>query len=492
MPHTFGIIHALKRAVSIFPNQEILASDGRTTYKKLYEDSLRIASFLRREGIGDGDVIAVFDFNTLRYVSLIYAASLVNAIVYPVNFRTSYSFIKRTFDIAKPKAVFCSRPFESLMEMLNVNYFSLENYTEWVRSNEPIFAAPDIKSDFALFFNDDEENLRGILYSQYHFPSLTLSMISQLSIANPSMLMNHTDAILSLININNVFSWGSIFFAPLIGAKLVLVDTFSPDYIFRLIENEGITFILAVPKMMQSLVRERSNLGNLKALIGGGLISPRLDADLRSAGVNYIYIYGSELLLALGVSMNRGKSEKGREPNKVYPLPFVEMKIIKDDFQEANINEPGEIVCKSVWIPKIFYSSEKNLYFDGWYRTGDLGLKKEDGGIVYLGKINKAMKEGRNFIPTYYLENLIRDVANNAEVSFTAVYDENYGKRPVAILKGRNIDVSEVWNYLHYNSRVGRIDKSWLPLNIVVLDRKLKSYPETEYIERLNNRKIKQ
>jgi len=470
MSSGLGVFHILKRASELFPYQEVIASEGRTTYKKIYEDALRLANFLKKEGIGDGDVIAILDFNNIKYMTLVYAASLINAVVYPVNFKLPYYSIKRNLEIAKVKAIFCGRIFGELVKLTDLDCYDLSEFNEWIKNNNSLNSEPDPSSDFALLFNSNEKELQAVIYTQEQLHLAVMSLISHLCIANSNLKLDYNDTILSLINMNYIFSWGSIFIAPLIGAKLVLLDWFHPDDALKIISQENVTYLFAFPSMIDAIIEKYSNFPNLKVLVGGDIITPYLAHKLREAKIDYYYLFSSEIHLALGTSMVQSKYRKAVDANRIYPLPFVELKVIKGDFKEAAINEVGEIFCKTSWNPRIIYSRDNRANFKGWYKTGTIGMKEEDGGINILGFSDRIIRSGDEIIPANYIEALIKDVARNSEIIVLGVPDEKWGERPIAFVKGWNVEVSRIWEYLYYNLEKGRISKWWVPLQIYVVD----------------------
>lgn len=58
-----------------------------------------------------------------------------------------------------------------------------------------------------------------------------------------------------------------------------------------------------------------------------------------------------------------------------HPVPYAEVKIIKEDGSEAKPGETGEIYYRSPWMPEGHYKNPektKESFIDGWFRTGDL------------------------------------------------------------------------------------------------------------------------
>ena len=80
---TFLRYHADRR-----PDAEAIRYDGaRITYRDLLDRAVRLAGWLRREGVAEGDVIALVMKNSPAFLELAFAASHIGAVFLPVNYR---------------------------------------------------------------------------------------------------------------------------------------------------------------------------------------------------------------------------------------------------------------------------------------------------------------------------------------------------------------------------------------------------------------------
>jgi acyl-CoA synthetase (AMP-forming)/AMP-acid ligase II len=114
MHEDFTVFNLLKRAITIAPNTEIVYNDHRQTYRETYERVIGLANSLLSLGISKGTVIGVADFNTHRYVELLYASSLIGSIIYPVNIRLPPEQIIYTLKHANVEWLFLSKDFKAL------------------------------------------------------------------------------------------------------------------------------------------------------------------------------------------------------------------------------------------------------------------------------------------------------------------------------------------------------------------------------------------
>ena len=81
------------------PDQEIVYDDKkRYTYRKLNERINRLADGLEKLGVVKGDVIAVFDYDSHRYLECFFAIPMMGAVLQTINWRLSAEQILYTLN----------------------------------------------------------------------------------------------------------------------------------------------------------------------------------------------------------------------------------------------------------------------------------------------------------------------------------------------------------------------------------------------------------
>jgi fatty-acyl-CoA synthase len=78
-------------------NQEIVYRNKlRYTYNDLFERIGRLGSALDRLGVRQGDTVAVFDYDSHRYLEGFFAIPMLGAVLFTVNWRLSPAQIELT------------------------------------------------------------------------------------------------------------------------------------------------------------------------------------------------------------------------------------------------------------------------------------------------------------------------------------------------------------------------------------------------------------
>jgi 3-oxocholest-4-en-26-oate---CoA ligase len=106
----YNIADLFEHTVDSVADREVLVvGDERRTYRQLEERANRLAHHLQAAGIGPGDHIGVYGFNSVEWVEAALAAYKVRAVPINVNYRYVEEELRYLFDNADLKAVVYDR-----------------------------------------------------------------------------------------------------------------------------------------------------------------------------------------------------------------------------------------------------------------------------------------------------------------------------------------------------------------------------------------------
>jgi len=164
--------------------------------------------------------------------------------------------------------------------------------------------------------------------------------------------------------------------------------------------------------------------GGVKYIVSGG-------APLNSDIINEFKCYGIEILNGYGitecspvVSCNNPtsyrKNSVGR-PDK----EFIDVKIVDDEILVS-----GEMVMKGYYNDSF---STKEAFYDGWFRTGDLGYIDKDGFLFITGRKKNLiiLSNGENVSA----EEIEGKLLKKKHIKETIVYPKKIGKNVVLAAK---------------------------------------------------------
>ena len=140
-----------------------------------------------------------------------------------------------------------------------------------------------------------------------------------------------------------------------------------------------------------------------------------------------------------------------RKPGSIgVPVRGVEMKLVDDDGKDVAEDEVGEIAIRGENVMKGYWGKEKETEEaipDGWFLTGDMASKDEDGYYFIVDrKKDLIIRGGYNVYPREVEEALYEHEAV-AEVAVIGIADDDLGEEvgaAVALKDGQQVDGEEL------------------------------------------------
>ncbi len=126
----------LNRAKIASTNQTISYADKVTyTYAEFFKRVNRLANVLKDMGLQAGDVVAVMDWDSHRYLEAYFAVPMSGMILQTVNVRLSEEKVLYTINHAKPKALLLNAEFEPMAKDYRDDAPSIEHIV-WLDDSE--------------------------------------------------------------------------------------------------------------------------------------------------------------------------------------------------------------------------------------------------------------------------------------------------------------------------------------------------------------------
>jgi len=153
------------------------------------------------------------------------------------------------------------------------------------------------------------------------------------------------------------------------------------------------------------------------------------------------------------------------------PVPNVELKIVDPDGNEVKVGEVGELIVRGKSVFGGYYNEpdlNNEVFKDGWFYTGDLARKDEEGNYYIIGKSKDTIKVGGQLVWAAEVEEVILRHPCVKEAAVIGIPDQLRGevvKCFVVLKDGIVLPTSYLMDYLRDNLAKFKLPKEIEYLN---------------------------
>ena len=207
-----------------------------------------------------------------------------------------------------------------------------------------------------------------------------------------------------------------------------------------LAEEHGVTIMIATPTFLQFYLRglKPEQLKTLRLVVVGAEKLPTKVADAfeKKFDCRPLEAYGCTEC-SPGVALN--SAEANREGSIGRVIRDLKARIVHPDTgEELPDGEAGLLRVKGPNVMRGYLGNEektKEVLQDGWYDTGDIVRRDEDGFLWIEGRLSRFSKIGGEMVPHGTIEEALNDLAGDGERVFLimGVPDEKKGEKLVVL-----------------------------------------------------------
>lgn len=430
---------AVRRTADRLPEKVALVDgERRLTFGELIRQAESLVSGLERLGLAKGSVAAVYVPNGIELFILFYALQRMGIAVAWIN--PSYRETEARFILENSgaRAVFLYdewQGFDYLGAAVGLaGLRELEHVVairrgpgEWP-SDPRVVAFEDLLTGSPADSRPPEvgpDDLSMLIYTSGTTGQPKGATISQSQAVRAgwsySLGVNATedDVFIALLPMSHSYGCGSLLIQPLIlGARVAILDHFTPEKAFRLIEQERVTLQLAAPAHylmeLNHPARARYDLSSVRAGLIAGQIAPaglirRVQEEM---GISISSFLGSsEVGPGLSIILPFPSVLEVREAYIGYPLEGTRAKVVDPATgRDLPPGEPGELLLQGWHVTRGYWRNPEETarqIRDGWLHTGDLVARDENGCFRILGRLKEWINRGGFKVIPSEVESLI-------------------------------------------------------------------------------------
>ena len=239
--------------------------------------------------------------------------------------------------------------------------------------------------------------------------------------------------------------WAKAMWGKLYGQWLCEAATFVYDFdrfdaadILPMFAKYHITTFCAPPTMLRMMIKQDISKYDFSSVrhmtTAGEALNPEVYRQFEKAtGLQILEGFGqTESTMIIGNMV--GKPHKIGSMGK--PAPIYDVKLVDADGNEVKTSESGEIVINvkdgaPCGLFTGYYGDKEKtdeVWYDGYYHTGDVAWRDEDGYYWYVGRSDDVIKSSGYRIGPFEIESVIMELPYVLECGVSAVPDEVRGQ----------------------------------------------------------------
>ncbi|MBB4910908.1 class I adenylate-forming enzyme family protein [Actinophytocola algeriensis] len=461
---------------STVPNRDCFVTGTVSyTFGEVNSRVNRIASHLRRMGVGKGDRVALFATDSPQYVETLLACMKLGAVYVPLNFRLAKPELQTLLRTAGAKVLFFSDRYTDMVRAVDVpgltatiSYDSAsgdESYEALVAGGDDVEIDTPVSDDelVCLAFTSGTTALpKGVMHSQRMAKHMVMQCIVERRMTNISF---HYSAA-------PLFHVGGMLYTlagVARGHTSLVLPAFDAATVAHWMANRGLDGVFLVPTMIDTLLHEPavvtgdfSKLGSIG--YGAAPMSPSL---LRRAMDRFhcdfmnMFGAGTEAGLQTVLTPEDHRLALDGQEHLLGSIGKAGMGVVLrlcDPDDTAGLNdvpdgEVGEIVTRSDAVMSGYLDQPEEtakVIVDGWFRGGDMAWRDKDGYLYLSGrKKDMIIRGGENIYPVE-IEDVLGRFPGVREVAVVGVPDEHWGevvRAHIVLESGARLDEDAVRAY---------------------------------------------
>jgi fatty-acyl-CoA synthase len=399
-------------------------------------------------GVNRGDRVAILSLNRPDYLVLLYACARLGAMLVPLNWRLAVAEQMFILTDAAAKVLVLEKAFAEILPALEKRLPDT--------STIGLDFVPPGGSTFEQLLTQAHGEGRNphtnltcpllIVYTSGTTGRPKGAVLRQEALLWNGVMSQHMHGLTSddhVLTVLPFFHVGglNIQTTPALhhGATVTIHPRFTPDATLAAFGRERPTLTVLVPATMQAVTEHpgwaSADLSSLKAVsTGSTIVPPHLIDRFAARGVPVLQVYGSTETCPIAVYTRLG-GDLSRIGSTGLPGLCCEAAVIDDSGKELPPGTPGEIAVRGPNVFSEYWGNEdatREALHDGWYRTGDIGLRDAEGYFwVHDRKKNLIISGGENIYPAE-VERVLLEHPDVVECGVIGRPDPRWGEVPVA------------------------------------------------------------
>ena len=424
----------------------------RISYRELNDTVNKVSCALLDMGIKKGDRVGFMLTRIPELVESFLAVAKVQGIAAPINFELPAEKIRAILKSILPRCLIAhasflnlvrkSMPADSQIPVIAVGEAAggsllWDEILKREKTNNPNF---NIKNDDIVYLNYTSGftgDSKGAITTHANIYYNTIASVDALGLTPNDV---HLCMFAPFAHPHEIFA------RPLyLGGTMVLVDRIYPKSLAEAISNNKVTCMMGLVPMYENLLEvlehKTYDLSSLRIPESGGMHTRMeiIERFRQKVGVPIIPVWGSTETTGIAIANRPGENILPGSTGK--PCVSYEVKVVDKDDAGVPPGEIGEMLFKGPAVVQGYYKDVVNnevCFKKGWYYSGDLVKRDEEGNFYFVGTKTGMMKVAGLKVYPLEIELVLMEHPDIREAAVISVRDKLRGEVPKAIIIVRN------------------------------------------------------
>ncbi|HUK57938.1 MAG TPA: acyl-CoA synthetase [Stellaceae bacterium] len=464
----------LARAAAVHPEKlAVVHGERRFSYREFYARCCRLASALRKRGVGLGDTVSVMAPNVPALLEAHFGVAMAGGVLNALNYRLDARTIAFILGHAESKVLIADREYSSVVAAA----LQERRPRTVIDIDDPLYEGGTLlgEMDYEAFLATGDETEPWPM-PQDEWQAIALNYTSGTTGNPKGVVYHHRGAFLNAIgnvlafglSARAVYLWSLPMFhcngwtypwaVTAVAGTHVCLRRVDPRDIFPAIARHDVTHMCGAPVVLNMLVHapegvKRRFTRTIEIATGGAAPPSTIIANMERMGFRVTHLYGlteSYGPATLCVAQDgwaelplETRAAKMARQGVAYPtlagVRVMDPATMRD--VPADGATIGELMLRSNTLMKGYLknpAATTEAFGDGWFHTGDLGVMHDDGYVEIKDRSKDIIISGGENISSLEVEEVLYKHPSVMEAAVVARPDPQWGESPCAFVTLKN------------------------------------------------------